>query len=106
MAETPANSVNGKIVYYASFAGYSLPLKPVEELSQEEAMSRNTHCVGFYDGSGKLYRFEKYLNGQLFFRHDYKYHDNGNIRENRGIDADGITRINRYDVKGQRLRAP
>jgi hypothetical protein len=41
--------------------------------------------------------------GKLFFQHNYKYHQNGKIKENLLIDADGNSRINYYDKKGNSL---
>ena len=92
-----------RIIYYASFTGYSIPIKPQQEISEKDAKSMLSYCIGYYDGSGKLYRFEKYYKGQLFFRHDYLYHENGNIRENKIIDPNGTKKITFFDEKGKPL---
>lgn len=92
------------IVYYGSFAGYHHPVKPVEELSREDAASRNAYCIGFFDEAGKLYRFEKYLRAELFFRYDYVYGDDGRLTELRIINSDGKESVHRFDDSGKSLR--
>ena len=91
--------------YYASFAGYGIPLKPVEEISEEEAFSRNTYCIGYYDSTNNnLIRFEKYLNGELFFRFEYEYYNNGNIKTSRSINPDGKEQFHLFDENGNRIQ--
>jgi hypothetical protein len=93
-------------VYYGSFAGYNIPLKPIEKIDKREALSRNTYCVAFFNNKGQIIRFEKYLSGSLFFQHNYKYHDNGKIKENRIINADGVVKTNSFDRNGKSLKNP
>jgi hypothetical protein len=102
-AEMTETGDKEEMVYYASFAGYSIPLKPVERISKQDALARTTYCVGYYNNRGKLYRLEKFLEGRLFFRHDYKYHDNGNIKESKTINAEGKEVVNYFDSKGKPL---
>lgn len=98
------NDLNGKI-YYASFAGYSLPLKLVEEITEDEAFSRDaSYCVGTYE-KGVLIRVEKYFGGSLFFKHEYFYYDNGTLKESRTVNDDGMERSVFYDEKGKIIKA-
>ena len=102
-ADMKESDTNRKdVVYYASFAGYNIPLKPIQEISEAEAKSMLSYCIGYYK-DGELYRFEKYYQGKLFFRHEYSYYENGNIKENRGIGPDGVVKIITYDKKGNTL---
>jgi hypothetical protein len=104
--ECMGQSYNSEITsaYYGSFGGYDIPLKPIEKIDKKEAFSRNTYCIAFFNNKGQIIRFEKYLNGRLFFQHNYKYHDNGKIKENEGIDIDGVIRINSFDLNGKPLK--
>ena len=74
-------------------------MTPVEEISKELALDSSTYCVAFYDESGKIYRFEKHFEGELFFRHDYKYGSHGNIIESKVLNRDGEERVNKFDSK-------
>ena len=40
------------VTYYGSFAGYDLPMKPIEEISKEEALSRDTYPIAWATNSG------------------------------------------------------
>lgn len=57
-----------KIVYYSSFAGYFIPIKPIGPINKEDAINRKTYCIGYYDVECKLIRYEKYLDGALFLK--------------------------------------
>ena len=91
-------------VYYGSFAGYDIPLKPIEKIDKKEALDRKTYYIAFFNNKGLIIRFEKYFNGSLFFQHNYKYHDSGKIKENKIIDADGVIKINSFDLNGEPLK--
>jgi hypothetical protein len=95
--------INNETVYYGGFAGYSIPLKPEERIDKEEALSRKTYCIAYYDSEGKMLSFEKYLNSSLFFRHEYKYHDNGKIKECISINQDGERYMHLFNMKGKEI---
>ena len=104
-AEMNEETINkNSIIYYGNFAGYHIPPKPIEIISKEEAFSRNTYYMGYYDDVGKLYRFEKYLKGELFFQENYEYHDNGNIMKVYGTNPDGEYSSRYFDKKGNLLK--
>ena len=63
--------------YYESFGGYNLPLRPIREISEEDARRAPTHYKATYDQRGHLVALEKWHNSQLVFRHDYEYAVNG-----------------------------
>jgi hypothetical protein len=93
------NDVNGK-AYFASFSGYSIPLKLVDEITEDEAASRDSYYVATYE-KGVLLGVEKYFQGNLFFKHEYFHRDNGVLKESRVINADGEKTINLFDEKGK-----
>ena len=96
------NDVNGK-VYFASFSGYSIPLKLVDEITEDEAVSRDSYYVATYE-KGVLLGVEKYFQGSLFFKHEYFYYDDGTLKEKRGINVDGKETINLFDEKGKMIK--
>lgn len=99
-----AHNRENTAVYYGSFAGYNIPIKPIEKIDKKEALSRQTYYIAFYNKKGQIIRFEKYFMGSLFFQHKYKYHDNGKIKEDVIINADGATKINSFDMNGKPLK--
>lgn len=74
---------SSKKLYYSSFAGYNIPLHLIEEISEDDALSRKdaSYYIGFYNSKGQLYRVEKHLKGQILFEHNYSYHENGEIKK-------------------------
>jgi hypothetical protein len=100
-------NVPGSIVNYAGFAGYDHPLKPVHEISKSDAASRQSFCIGYYDDDGRLARFEKFLDGELFFRFDYTYQENGKILEAKTLNTEGEESVIRFDRAGkQSMKKP
>ncbi len=86
-----------KELYYAGFSGYSIPLKLVEEISKEDALTRSgAYYIGYYQ-EDKLMRVEKFFNGDLFFQHNYIYYEDGSIKESRIINRDGEEKINTFE---------
>lgn len=59
--------------YFATWAGYGVPLRPVDTISLEEAKSRRAYYEAHFDGEGRLVRFVKYLDGQVDWSDTYQY---------------------------------
>ena len=89
------------VKYYTTFAGYNLPLHLTEQISKGRALMMGTYYVGFFSPDGTLSQVEKYYQGNLFFRHEYSYHENGSLRRNCVTNADGHVTINHYDQSGK-----
>ena len=100
---TTTSNASSDTLYFASFSGYSLPLKLVDKITKDEAVSRDSYYVGTYE-RGVLLRVEKYFQGSLFFKHEYFYYDNGTLKEKRGVNADGKEIIILFDEKGKMLK--
>jgi len=90
-------------VYFLGFRGYSFPLVPTGAVSKEEALEQAAYCRAEYDANGRLSVFEKFLDGVLFFRHEYRYHANGVLREVRHTRPDRPDSIERFHESGARL---
>jgi hypothetical protein len=65
--------------YFTSYSGTKLPLKLVGELEADDMRNRNTYFRGTFNNSQQLIRCEKIVYGETEFRHDYSYHDNGQL---------------------------
>lgn len=75
--------------YFASFAGYELPLKLQERLSKADAESLGTYYVARRDASGRLREVRKIHKGEVFFVHEYVYDEAGALVEARITNKDG-----------------
>jgi hypothetical protein len=92
MAEAGAG---GYVEYFQSFAGYSLPLKPVHKISKEEAEASRTYCVGYFN-DGKLVRLTRVLDGAKFFDHVYVYYPDGRLRHAEVTNRDGVVKTHDF----------
>ncbi|MCV6626409.1 MAG: DUF6156 family protein, partial [Cellvibrionaceae bacterium] len=78
------------------FVGYTIPLGLAGEITKAEAEKRRTFYVGYFDG-GNLIRVEKYLNGDVFFTHDYEYYDDSSLRKSTVKNGDGDVTVNLFN---------
>ena len=96
------NNVSGK-AYFATFSGYSIPLKLVDEITESDALSRDAYYVATYE-NGVLLGVEKYFRGRLFFKHEYFNHENGALKESRTVNEDGEKNVLLFDERGKMIK--
>ena len=89
--------------FYESFSTYHIPFRPVNEISQSEAVSRPAYCVAYFDNSGKIVSFEKYLKGEQVFIDKYFYDADGFLKRREGKNRDGELKVHYYE-KGKLKR--
>ena len=68
----------GTVRYFAGIAGVSFPFKLYQELPEDEALRARKYFLGIYRNE-LLVRLERYIDGEVFFTHEYAYHDGGRI---------------------------
>ena len=100
---TKAASIS-KPRYFGSFAGYSIPFKPTEPLTAEEATSRASYYVGRYDAHERLASFAKYLDGKRFFLSEYTYDQHGTFTKQKTTTQDGEVIEEWYNKRGNRTK--
>jgi hypothetical protein len=66
--------------YFVTYTGVELPFNLVNEIAPEALTNRNTYFCGYYDKSGRLMSFEKFVYGDVELAHRYDYYDNGALR--------------------------
>ncbi len=66
--------------YYLATSGVKLPLKLVNQIEPSALTNRNTYIRAFYDGGGRLLRFQKIVYGDVEMSHDYCYDAAGHLR--------------------------
>ena len=86
--------------YYGSFSGYSIPYKPIEELTYEEASQRDSYYVAHYDKEGKMTSFAKFLYGKFIFIDRYFYYTSGVLERREGVKFTGESYIQYFDEEG------
>jgi hypothetical protein len=91
-------------VYFESFAGYDLPLRPVGEIPKEQAKAASNYYVAEYDAVGRLKSFASTFDGgKVFFKHEYTYHDNGKLKTARVTSEEGRVRVHQFAIDGRLL---
>ena len=90
--------------YFGSWQSYQIPFIPEEPISREEAQQRKSYYVGYYNSKDQLERFEKYLDGQLNWKDEYLYWENGKIKTRVMIKADGSRIVQNFDRRGRIIK--
>jgi antitoxin component YwqK of YwqJK toxin-antitoxin module len=91
--------------YYGGFANYKIPFQPIEELTLDETKLRESYYVAYFDNSGKIVSFTKYLKGEPEFSDKYTYTSTGSLerREMTKYTAKEVV-IQFYDRKGKMIK--
>lgn len=104
MCGVPVPANNGESEkYFATFGGYALPLRPVQQLSRAEAEARETYVVARYEASGRLVEMRKLSRGAVFFRHEYVYDDRGTLVRAIVTNQDGRSSVLERSRDGRML---
>lgn len=87
---TTMSIVGCLITYFESFKKDSpLPVAPVNQITEQTALPRETYCIGFYNDKNQLIIVEKHLNRSLFFRFEYSYYENGKLWKVKSQNVNG-----------------
>ncbi len=95
--DAPRTHPHGGPYYYGNFSDYSVPPRPTDELSAEKAKARDAYYVAYFDDSGKIISFEKYLYGAREFTEQYDYRYDGMLDRRILIKAGGETTMQYFD---------
>jgi hypothetical protein len=79
--------------YFLTYRGVSLPLCMAEELDPEALRNRNTYFRAAYDTAGRMQWVEKLVYGEVEMRHDYRYGEDGTLREATVTEQDEAPRV-------------
>ena len=106
MKRTTEIERNG-IHYFKSWATYEIPFRPIDEISQENALKLKSYYIGYYTNN-ILLKFEKYLDNQLHWQDLYIYWPNTKIlqkREMHHFDPTAVPyRVQNFDKKGNFIK--
>jgi hypothetical protein len=91
--------------YFTTYTGVELPFQLVNEIAPEALSNRNTYICGYYDGSGRMTGFEKFVYGGVELSHRYEYHPNGVLQRVEIVmsgEEDAIIKC--FDEEGAEVR--
>lgn len=80
--------------YFVSYSGIKLPLKLVNEITEDSLHNRNTYFCGHFDAHNRLVRCQKIVYGEAESEHVYSYHDNGALKQADIIEDDETRTLN------------
>ena len=66
--------------YFVSYSGIKLPLKLVNEITEQALDNRNTYFCGYFDAQDRLVRCQKIVYDEVESEHVYSYHANGALK--------------------------
>ncbi len=66
--------------YFVSYSGIKLPLKLVNEITEDSLHNRNTYYCGHFDADNRLLRCQKIVYSEVECEHVYHYHANGALK--------------------------
>jgi hypothetical protein len=69
--------------YFTGWTGPFVPFRPLNEISQGEAIARGEYIVGTFDQHRRLTILEKRSGDSLHFRYEYIYDAAGKLTEER-----------------------
>lgn len=89
-----ADGPHAPVEYYAGFRGYNLPLRLVEQLTEEQARSRGwAYYLAHYEGGQLVVVEKRFPGGKMEFRHEYTYDTSGRLTNVRITGGDDRVRL-------------
>jgi Family of unknown function (DUF6156) len=89
--------------YFVTYTGVDLPFNLVNEIAPEALTNRNTYFCGYYDKSGRLMAFEKFVYGDVELAHRYDYYDSGALRRVEILMSDEDAMVRYFDEEGAEI---
>lgn len=99
--ETEPATDRGHCRLFVTYSGVRLPLKLSGPIA--DSAHRNTYFRGWFDAGERVTEIEKLVYGEVEMRHRYAYHAGGALAQAEITDADGETRVLRFDETGAPL---
>lgn len=89
-------TLKGGPYYFASWVGYGVPLRPVDQISLEKAKSLRSFYEAYFDDEGNLISFTKHLDGEVEWVDTYHY-DQRRLIARKMTKANGEVVEQRFD---------
>jgi hypothetical protein len=79
--------------YFVSYSGIKLPLKLVNEITEDSLNNRNTYFRSTFDTQGRMLLCQKVVYGEVESEHRYQYSDNGVLKYTQITEDDEVNEI-------------
>jgi hypothetical protein len=79
--------------YFVSYSGIRLPLKLVNEITEDSLNNRNTYYRSSFDALDRMLLCQKIVYGEVESEHRYQYYDDGVLKSAQIIEDDEVREI-------------
>jgi hypothetical protein len=79
--------------YFVSYSGIKLPLKLVNEITEDSLNNRNTYYRSRFDDQGRMILCQKVVYGEVESEHQYRYDDDGVLKYAQITEDDEVREI-------------
>lgn len=88
--------------YFVSYSGVKLPLKLVNEITEESLNNRNTYYRSQFDDQDRMLLCQKIVYGEVESEHLYQYHECG-VLKSAQITEDDEVRVIHFNEMGEMI---
>ncbi|MFU8787930.1 MAG: DUF6156 family protein [Methylobacter sp.] len=79
--------------YFVSYSGIKLPLKLVNEITEDSLNNRNTYYRSQFDHQGRMIVCQKMVYGEVESEHQYHYYESGMLKSAHITEDDEVRDI-------------
>jgi hypothetical protein len=79
--------------YFVSYSGVKLPLKLVNEITEDSLNNRNTYYRSCFDAQERMLLCQKIVYGEIESEHRYQYYDGGGLKSAQITEDDEVREI-------------
>lgn len=79
--------------YFVSYSGIKLPLKLVNEITEDSLNNRNTYYRSRFDGQDRMLLCQKIVYGEVESEHRYQYYEYGGLKSAQITEDDEVREI-------------
>jgi hypothetical protein len=79
--------------YFVSYSGIKLPLKLVNEITEDSLNNRNTYYRSQFDAQDRMRLCQKVVYGEVESEHRYQYYDDGVLKSAQITEDDEVWEI-------------
>jgi hypothetical protein len=88
--------------YFVSYSGIKLPLKLVNEITEDSLNNRNTYYRSRFDAQDRMLLCQKIVYGEVESEHQYQYYPGGGLKSARITEDDEVREIH-FNEPGERV---
>lgn len=79
--------------YFLSYSSVKLPLKLVNEITEQELNYRNFYYRGYFDAQDRIVHCQKIVYGEVESEHYYRYNDEGQLVWAQIVEDDEVREV-------------